>query len=269
MLGSRADSEDMLQEAYLRWHQVDAERIAAPQAWLTTTITRLCIDRLRASRTDREAYVGPWLPELDLETFISMQKLTHPLLDLIEAMAEEARREHVSGDRANEISSKEFTMQRFNYTKVSPAALQAMLGLENYLAKSSIENSLLLLVKMRASQINGCAYCLDMHSKDARAEGETEQRLYTLDTWRETPFFSPRERAALEWTESLTLIARTHAPDGVYAQVRAEFSEQELADLTLAIVAINGWNRISIGFRTEVGTYQPRKHSPAATAAAR
>ncbi len=154
-------------------------------------------------------------------------------------------------------------MQRLNYMKVSPEALQSMLGLETYLAKSSIEHSLLHLVKMRASQINGCAYCLDMHSKDARAEGETEQRLYTLNAWRETPFFSPRERAALEWTETLTLIAQTHAPDDVYAQVRSELSEQELADLTLAIVAINGWNRIAIGFRTEVGTYEPRKRRSA------
>jgi alkylhydroperoxidase family enzyme len=109
-----------------------------------------------------------------------------------------------------------------------------------------------------------------MHSKDARVEGETEQRLYTLNAWRETPFFSSRERAALEWTESLTLIAQTHAPDDVYAQARKEFSEQELADLTLAIVAINGWNRISIGFRTEVGTYQPRRqHVSGAAVAAR
>ncbi|MGA9335446.1 MAG: carboxymuconolactone decarboxylase family protein [Rudaea sp.] len=154
-------------------------------------------------------------------------------------------------------------MQRLNYMKVSPEALQSMLGLETYLAKSSIEHSLLHLVKMRASQINGCAYCLDMHSKDARAEGETEQRLYTLNAWRETPFFSPRERAALEWTETLTLIAQTHAPDDVHAQVRSELSEQELADLTLAIVAINGWNRIAIGFRTEVGTYEPRKRRSA------
>jgi len=150
---------------------------------------------------------------------------------------------------------------RLNYRNVSPGALQAMLGLETYLAKSSLERSLLNLIKMRASQINGCAYCLDMHSKDARAEGETEQRLYALDAWRETPFYSPRERAALAWTEALTLISETHAPDEVYREVRAQFSEQEVADLTLAIVAINGWNRISIGFRTEVGAYQPAKHA--------
>jgi AhpD family alkylhydroperoxidase len=206
---------------------------------------------------------------LDLETFISMQHLTLPLVDLIEAMTAAARCEHLARNRATQTSFKEFTMQtRQNYMKISPAAMQALLGLETYLAKSSIEHPLLHLVKMRASQVNGCAYCLDMHSKDARAEGETEQRLYTLDAWRETPFFSPRERAALAWTEALTLVAQTHAPDDVYAQARAEFSEQELADLTLAIVAINGWNRISIGFRTEVGAYQPRKRpSPTAVVA--
>ncbi len=150
---------------------------------------------------------------------------------------------------------------RLDYRKVSPGALQAMLGLEAYLAKCSLEHSLLYLIKMRASQINGCAYCLDMHSKDARAEGETEQRLYALEAWRETPFYSPCERAALAWTEALTLISETHAPDEVFREVRAQFSEQEVADLTLAIVAINGWNRIAIGFRTEVGTYQPAKHA--------
>src|SRR5690349_22738902 len=146
---------------------------------------------------------------------------------------------------------------RLNYRNVSPGALQAMLGLETYLAKSSLERSLLNLIKMRASQINGCAYCLDMHSKDARAEGETEQRLYALDAWRETPFYSPRERAALAWTEALTLIADTHAPDDVFEEVRAQFSDREIADLTLAIAAINGWNRLSIAFRTKVGTYKP------------
>ena len=120
---------------------------------------------------------------------------------------------------------------------------------------------------MRASQINGCAYCLDMHSKDARAEGETEQRLYTLDAWHETPFFSPRERAALAWTEALTLISETHAPDDVFEELRAHFSEREIADLTLAIGAINAWNRFAISFRVEVGTYQPGKHAASGAAA--
>jgi AhpD family alkylhydroperoxidase len=108
---------------------------------------------------------------------------------------------------------------------------------------------------MRASQINGCAYCLDMHSKDARANGETEQRLYGLDAWRETPYYSARERAALEWTEALTLVAETHAPDDVYERVKEQFSEDELMHLTLAIVAINGWNRLNIAARTVPGGY--------------
>jgi AhpD family alkylhydroperoxidase len=110
---------------------------------------------------------------------------------------------------------------------------------------------------MRASQINGCAYCLDMHSKDARAAGETEQRLYTLDAWRETPFFTDRERAALAWTEALTLVSQTHVPDAVFEEVRPHFSDEELANLSLAVVAINGWNRLMIAFRAVPGTYQP------------
>ena len=148
---------------------------------------------------------------------------------------------------------------RLNFREISPGAIKTMLDIEAYLAKCGLEPSLLHLIKMRASQINGCAYCLDMHSKDARAAGETEQRLYALDAWRETPFYTPRERAALAWTESLTLISETHAPDDVWSELRAHFSEQEIADLTLAIVAINGWNRLAIGFRVEVGTYQPAK----------
>jgi AhpD family alkylhydroperoxidase len=148
---------------------------------------------------------------------------------------------------------------RLDYTKVSPAAVKTMLHIEAYVAKSGLERRLLHLIKMRASQINGCAYCLDMHSKDARAGGETEQRLYALDAWRETPFYSERERAALAWTDALTLIAQTHAPDDAYREVRAQFSEHELVDLTLAIVAINGWNRIATGFRVEPGSYQPGK----------
>src|SRR5438552_18338791 len=150
---------------------------------------------------------------------------------------------------------------RLNVAAVSAGAYHAMLGLEKYIHESSIEPKLVHLLKMLASQINGCAYCLDMHSKDERAEGETEQRLYALDAWRETPFYSARERAALAWTEALTLIAHTHAPDDVYRDVRAQFSERELVDLTIAIVAINGWNRIAIGFRAEPGTYQPAKRA--------
>ncbi len=136
--------------------------------------------------------------------------------------------------------------------------MQAMRGLEHYINQSSgLEPSLRELVKMRASQINGCAYCIDMHSKDARAAGESEQRLYALDAWRETPFYSERERAALEWTESLTLIADSHAPDDVFERVHRHFSDEEMVDLTLAIVAINGWNRFAIGFRSVPGSYQP------------
>jgi AhpD family alkylhydroperoxidase len=148
--------------------------------------------------------------------------------------------------------------RRLNLMQVAPGAFQALRGLEEYLAKGAIEPSLLELVKMRASQINGCAFCLDMHSKDARAAGETEQRLYLLDAWRETDFYSPRERAALAWTESLTRISETHAPDAAYEELLAHFSEKEIADLTVAIVAINGWNRVAIGLRAPAGTYQPR-----------
>jgi AhpD family alkylhydroperoxidase len=136
-----------------------------------------------------------------------------------------------------------------------------MFGLQKYVEASGLEAPLLELVKMRASQINGCAYCLDMHSKDARAAGETEQRLYVLNAWREAPFYTDRERAALAWTESLTLVSENHVPDEIYAEVRKHFSEAELVNLTLAVVAINGWNRISIGFRAEVGTYQPAQAS--------
>jgi AhpD family alkylhydroperoxidase len=146
---------------------------------------------------------------------------------------------------------------RLDYMQASPAAVDAMLSLESYLADCGLEPSLVHLVKMRASQINGCAYCLDMHSKDARANGETEQRLYLLDGWRETPFFSARERAALAWTDAVTLISATHAPDDVYRVAHEQFSERELMDLTLAVVAINGWNRICIAFRVEPGAYRP------------
>ena len=149
---------------------------------------------------------------------------------------------------------------RIDFQKVSPAAINAMLGVEGFVRKSGLEHSLLALVKMRASQINGCAYCLDMHSKDARAEGETEQRLYALSAWRETPFFTERERAALEWTETVTLIAKDNVPDHIYETARKHFSDVELVNLTMAIVAINGWNRLCIAFRAVPGTYQPAGH---------
>ena len=146
---------------------------------------------------------------------------------------------------------------RLDAMKISPAAYTAMLGLETLVRKSSLEHSLLELVKMRASQINGCAYCLDMHSKDARAQGESEQRLYALNAWRETPFFTDRERAALAWTEAVTLVADTHVPDAVYEEARQQFSDEELVNLTMAVVAINGWNRLQIAFRAVPGEYQP------------
>jgi AhpD family alkylhydroperoxidase len=147
--------------------------------------------------------------------------------------------------------------QRLNYTEVGQGAARAMFGLEAYLAKCGLEQPLLHLLKFRVSQINGCAYCLDMHSKDLRAEGETEQRLYLLDAWRESPFYTERERAALAWAEAVTLVTEGHVPDEVYEQARAQFGEEELANLTLAVVAINGWNRLNIAFRTEPGSYQP------------
>jgi AhpD family alkylhydroperoxidase len=140
---------------------------------------------------------------------------------------------------------------------------QAMLALETCVRKSSgLEPSLLELVRMRASQINGCAFCLDMHSQDARADGETEQRLYCLPAWRETPFYSERERAALAWTEAVTQVAEGHVPDAVFEEARKQFSEEELAQLTLAIVAINGWNRFAIAFRAVPGAYQPGSIHP-------
>ncbi len=147
---------------------------------------------------------------------------------------------------------------RLDVQKVAPGAINAMLGLEGYIRKTSrLEPSLLDLVRMRASQINGCAFCLDMHSKDARAAGETEQRLYALDAWRETPFFTDRERAALAWTEAVTKVSEDHVPDSVYEEVRQRFSEEELVNLTLVIVSINGWNRLNISLRTVPGDYQP------------
>ena len=153
--------------------------------------------------------------------------------------------------------------QRLDYTEQGHDALRAMYSLEGYLRHSSIEPMLLHLLKFRVSQINGCAYCLDMHSKDLRAGGETEQRLYCLDAWRETPFYTDRERAALEWAEALTLITEGHVRDEVFERVKSQFSEKEMIDLTMAVVTINSWNRISIAFRTTPGTYQPGQHAAA------
>jgi AhpD family alkylhydroperoxidase len=150
---------------------------------------------------------------------------------------------------------------RLAMQKASPAAYRAMAALETFVVKSSkLEPSLLELVKMRASQINGCAYCIDMHSQDARAAGESEQRLYALNAWRETPFFSDREQAALAWTEAVTLISTDRVPDAVYEYVKQHFSEEELVNLTLAVITINGWNRLAISFRMVPGEYQPGAH---------
>ena len=147
---------------------------------------------------------------------------------------------------------------RLDWLKAAPQVAQALFGLQTVVNDSGLEHPLLELVKMRASQINGCAYCLDMHSKDARAAGETEQRLYLLNAWREAEhLYSERERAALAWTEAVTLVGEGHCPDEPYERARAQFSDAEFAKLTLAIVAINGWNRFNIAFRTPAGDYRP------------
>lgn len=147
---------------------------------------------------------------------------------------------------------------RIDYARLAPGAVRAQFGVEAYVRASGLEHSLVELVKLRASIMNGCAYCVDMHTKDARAAGETEQRLYAVPVWRETPFFTPRERAALAWTESLTDVGRTGVPDDVYAHALRHFSEEELVNLTMAVIAINGWNRLAVTFRAPVGSYQPR-----------
>lgn len=147
--------------------------------------------------------------------------------------------------------------QRIHYQKAAPGAIQALYGLEKYLQSCGLEPGLLDLVKLRASQINGCAYCVDMHSKDLRAAGESEERVFSLPVWREAPYYTDRERAALAWTEAVTLVSEDHVPDEVYAWARQHFNEKELVDLTAAIVAINGWNRFAISFRKPAGTYQP------------
>jgi AhpD family alkylhydroperoxidase len=148
--------------------------------------------------------------------------------------------------------------QRIDYKKVAPEAYKAMQGIEAYVRGSGLEHSLLELVKTRVSQINGCAHCLDMHTKEARAAGETEQRLHLLPAWREAPFYSDRERAALAWAEAVTQISTNGVPDELYAEVRRHFDEKALVDLTLAIVGINGWNRLAVSFRSETGSYQPK-----------
>jgi AhpD family alkylhydroperoxidase len=145
---------------------------------------------------------------------------------------------------------------RFDYAKAAPGIYRAMAGLEQYLHTCGLAESLLNLVRLRASQMNGCAFCIDMHWKDLRASGESEQRLYGLDAWRESPYYTERERAALGWTEAVTLVASTHVPDEVYEEARAQLNEKELSDLTLAVAAINAWNRLAIATRTEPGAYK-------------
>jgi AhpD family alkylhydroperoxidase len=151
---------------------------------------------------------------------------------------------------------------RLNFIEVASGAYKSLLPVETYVRGSGLEKPLLELIKLRASQINGCAYCIDMHTKDARASGESEQRLHCLSVWRECPFYTERERAAMEWTEAVTLIAMDHVPDEVYESVRPHFSEKELVDLTMAVIAINAWNRLAVAFRSTPGSYQPpAKHT--------
>ena len=148
--------------------------------------------------------------------------------------------------------------KRLDYFQIDPQSIKGMMELEKYVAQSGLDKILFELVKTRASQINSCAYCLDMHTKDARKAGETEQRLYLLSVWRETSFYTPKEKAALEWTEALTLLPQNSIDDDLYQMMLQNFTEKELVDLTMAIVTINGWNRLSVAFRVEAGTYQPK-----------
>jgi AhpD family alkylhydroperoxidase len=151
--------------------------------------------------------------------------------------------------------------QRINVYEKGHPAMKPLSGLSAYLAKSSIEKSLLILVEFRVAQINGCAYCLDMHSKDFRAAGETEQRLYLLEAWRETPLYTERERTALAWAEAVTKITEGHVPDEIYEEARSVFSEAELIDLTMAIIGTNSFSRLNIAFRTPAGTYRAGQHT--------
>lgn len=155
--------------------------------------------------------------------------------------------------------------RRINYSTAAHEGVRALGSLDTYVGKSGLEAGLLDLVKVRASQLNGCAYCIDMHTKDARMGGETEQRLYALTAWRETPFFTGRERAALAWAEAITRIGDGPVPDALFQEARQHFTEKELVDLTLGIIVINGWNRLSIAFLTEPGTYRVKPRTAAAT----
>ena len=157
---------------------------------------------------------------------------------------------------------------RIDYTKYAQDAQKSLYALEKYILTCGLDHHLVHLLKMRASQINGCAFCIDMHSKDARALGETEQRLYELNAWRETPFYTDRERAALEWIEAVTLVSESHVPDEVFEQVKKQFSEKEIVDLTLVAGMINLWNRMAISMRAVPGIYQPKQAAAPAAASA-
>ena len=157
-------------------------------------------------------------------------------------------------------------MTRIDYYKVAPGGVKAVYALEQYLRASGLEPALIELVKLRASLMNGCAYCVDLHTKDARAKGETEQRLFAVPVWRETPFFSPRERAALAWTEAVTEIGRSGVSGALYDEARAQFTDKELVDLTVAVIAINAWNRLAVTFRPAVGNYKPGAATAVASA---
>jgi len=163
------------------------------------------------------------------------------------------------GDRRHSPGAQD-ARPRLEYDKVAPGAIQALRGLDSYVRTSGLEPALVELVRVRSSQINGCAYFIDVSTKEARAGGESEHRLYALPAWREAPFFTPRERAALAWAEALTSISDTHVPDGVYEDARRHFTEKELVDLAVAVAAINAWNRMALSFRAVPGTYQPKKH---------
>ena len=154
---------------------------------------------------------------------------------------------------------------RIDYSKFATEAQKSMFGLEKYLATCGLDHKLLHLLKLRASQINGCAFCIDMHSKDARTLGETEQRLYALDAWRETPFYTGKERAAFAWIEAVTLVSETHVPDDLYEEVKSHFTEKEIVDLTILAATINMWNRLAIATRAVPGAYQPARSSSAAS----
>ncbi len=150
---------------------------------------------------------------------------------------------------------------RLDFRKASPQAEKAMMGLHMFVRNCGLDHSLMELIKLRASQLNGCAHCIDMHTKELRADGESEQKLYLLNAWRESPFYSDRERAALAWTEAVTLVADSQVPDDIYEEARKQFNEEELVNLTMALVAINGANRLNVAFRTVPGSHEVRRRA--------